>query len=294
MRLEPFFDDLYTKPQLRKDMNRLYKIYDVYGSELFGGSVNKNTLQSFFGRIGSKRKLVDKILKLIPPHKIYGEPFVGGGSVYFAKEPAEKEYINDLDKDLIEGYRLLKNPPSAEELLKYAIKPSATIIKKIQALVNRTPRNKAERLLKKLYISRNTFGHKGFGFIYQSSTHIPKLKKIDQYRDRLKNTTILSEDYKSFIKKIDSKDTFFYLDPPYEDSDKDKLYKHDFVDLEEMRDLLKNIKGKFLLSINDSANVRKIFKGFKIRSVLFKGLDYRQDTITIGTKDRRELFISNY
>jgi DNA adenine methylase len=298
MRMQPFFDDVYTKSQIRDDINRLVNIYNNYGDQLFGGSAGGDNLRSFFGRIGSKRKILNKILKLIPSHMVYGEPFVGGGSVYFGKEPAPKEYINDLDKSLIEGYRLLKNAPPVEELLKYAIKSKTgdkdapETIKKIQSFVNRKPRNNAERLLRKLYISRNTFGNRWTGFIYKGSTHIPKIKKIDQYRERLQNTTITNQDYKTFIKKIDSKDTFFYLDPPYEDSD--KLYKFDFVNLEEMRDILKNIKGKFLLSINDSPNVRRIFKGFKIRTIVFKGFGDEREEKTIGSKDRRELLISNY
>jgi DNA adenine methylase len=298
MRMQPFFDDVYTKSQIRDDINRLVNIYNHYGDQLFGGGSGGNQLRSFFGRIGSKRKILNNILKLIPPHMVYGEPFVGGGSVYFGKEPAPKEYINDLDKSLIEGYRLLKNAPPVEELLKYAIKnktgdkDAPETIKKIQSFVNRKPRNNAERLLRKLYISRNTFGNRWTGFIYKGSTHIPKIKKIDQYRERLQNTTITNQDYKTFIKKIDSKDTFFYLDPPYEDSD--KLYKFDFVNLEEMRDILKNIKGKFLLSINDSPNVRRIFKGFKIRTIVFKGFGDEREEKTIGSKDRRELLISNY
>jgi DNA adenine methylase len=228
---------------------------------------------------------------------------VGGGSIYFGKEPVEKEYINDLDKNLIEGYKLLKNAPSKEELLKYAIKPNPNKISKIrddpntvlkiQNFVKNPPKNNAGKLLRLLYISRNTFNQSGRGFIYSDATHLNKIKKIDEYKERLKNTTILSEDYKTFIKKIDSKDTFFYLDPPYEESD--KLYKYDFVNLEEMKDLLKTIKGKFLLSINDSPNVRRIFKEFKIRSILFKGNPrFEGQRISIGTKDRKELLITNY
>lgn len=271
------------------------------GNELFGGSLN--SLQAFFGRIGSKRKILNKILKLIPEHKIYGEAFVGGGSIYFGKEPVKKEYINDLDRNLIEGYKLLKNAPSKEEALKYAIKPNPNknrkirddpnTVLKIQNFVNNPPKNNAGKLLRLLYISRNTFNQTGIGFIYTDATHLDKIKKIDEYKQRLKNTTILSEDYKTFLKKIDGKDTFFYLDPPYEKSD--KLYKYDFVNLEEMKDLLKTIKGKFLLSINDSPNIRRIFKGFKIKSILFKGNPkFEEQTISIGTKDRKELLITNY
>jgi len=263
-------------------------------------------LPAFFGRIGSKRQLVPKILKLIPQHTIYVEPFIGGGSVYFAKPPSRKEYINDLDKNIIEGYRLLKDAPSEEELLKDAVKKvgntkikkiSDETVRRIQAFINKPAKTKAQKLLKKLYLSRNTFGFRNKGFIYNPSTHYSKIRDIELYKERLKNTTILSEDYKTVIKKTDSKDTFFYLDPPYEDSD--KLYEHDSINMEEMSNILRNIKGKFLMSINDSPNIRRIFKGFKIKNVLFKGSDrHKIDKNTelkwVGQADRNELFISNY
>ena len=276
-------------------------------------------LPAFFGRIGSKRQLVPKILKLFPQnYSVYGEPFIGGGSVYFAKPPSEKEYINDLDKGLIDGYRLLKNAPSAEELLDIAItetrdfrvkktdSPSEvkrkkqieeSVVRRIEAFIQAPARTNAQRLLKRLYCSRNTFGFKGSGKIYNFTTHIPKLKNIELYRERLKNTTILSEDYRTFIKKIDSKDTFFYLDPPYENSE--GLYDDFSIDLEEMSNILKQIKGRFLLSLNDSPNVRRIFRGFKIKSVIFKGsdthkIDENNVLNWVGSADRKEVLIYNY
>jgi site-specific DNA-adenine methylase len=48
------------------------------------------------------------IIALFPEHRIYCEPFVGGGSVYWKKEPSEYEVINDIDKPLMTGYRLIQ------------------------------------------------------------------------------------------------------------------------------------------------------------------------------------------
>jgi DNA adenine methylase len=249
------------------------------------------TIKPFFGRIGSKTSVLKHILKKIPTHSIYIEPFVGGGSVFFNKEKVEKEIINDLDKDLIEGYKLLQSPPSSEELLKLAVKPSSSEenrIKKIQSFVNQKSTTKSHSLLKKLYISRNTFGFKGTGNILKGSTHIPLLKNIDFYRERLRGVKVLNQDYKAVIKKYDSANTFIYLDPPYEDSD--KLYKDDAIDLEEMERILRNIKGKFMLSLNDSSNVRKIFKGYKIKGFTFKAIS--RDGF--GSISRKEVIITNY
>ena len=45
--------------------------------------------------VGGKRKMVDDILPLIPAHKIYIDPMVGGGAVVFAKQPADETVISD-------------------------------------------------------------------------------------------------------------------------------------------------------------------------------------------------------
>jgi DNA adenine methylase len=47
---------------------------------------------------GGKQKMIPHILPLIPEHKIYVEPFFGGGAIFFAKEPSKIEVINDIDK----------------------------------------------------------------------------------------------------------------------------------------------------------------------------------------------------
>jgi DNA adenine methylase len=53
-------------------------------------------------------KLSATILKLIPAHKIYVEPFIGGAAIYFAKEPAPCEVINDTNGELVNFYEVLK------------------------------------------------------------------------------------------------------------------------------------------------------------------------------------------
>ncbi len=58
---------------------------------------------------GGKQKLAKYILPLISKHKLYCEPFFGGGVIFFAKEPYEIEVINDTNGDLINFYSVVKN-----------------------------------------------------------------------------------------------------------------------------------------------------------------------------------------
>ena len=239
--------------------------------------------ETFFCRIGSKQDIVDKLISMVPEHKIYVEPFVGGGSMFWKMDNKSKMIINDIDKQLIEGYRLLKKNDDN----KLIIPPT---IEEKQQLVNRKARDDNERLTQILLLSCNTFGSQGKYKIYKNTAHIQKIKKINEYSNKLKNTTILNQDFKKVIKKYDSKDTFFFLDPPYEKSI-DTLYDNYFIDYKELVSILSNIKGFFMLTINDSPNIRNLFKKFNIVQIVVK---QKSNSELGGSGDRRELIIMNY
>ncbi len=71
---------------------------------------------------GGKQKLAETILSMIPKHRIYCEPFFGGGAVFFAKPPAELEVINDTNGELINFYKVLKTDyKNLEQEIKYTL-----------------------------------------------------------------------------------------------------------------------------------------------------------------------------
>jgi DNA adenine methylase len=53
---------------------------------------------------GGKQSMLKHILPLIPEHKIYVEPFFGGGAVFFGKEPSKVEVINDYNSNVVVFY----------------------------------------------------------------------------------------------------------------------------------------------------------------------------------------------
>ena len=65
---------------------------------------------------GGKQNMLKHILTLVPEHKIYIEPFFGGGSLFWAKEPAKCEVINDVNMNLVNFYQVLKNNGAALEM----------------------------------------------------------------------------------------------------------------------------------------------------------------------------------
>lgn len=110
---------------------------------------------------------------------------------------------------------------------------------------------------------------------------------------RLENVTVERLPYGDCLRRYDGPETFFYLDPPYRghetDYGKGIFAPEDFAQLHE---ILSALQGKFLLSINDTPEIRELFAGFHMQAV--------STTYTAGAragrrcKQARELLISNY
>jgi len=116
------------------------------------------------------------------------------------------------------------------------------------------------------------------------------------YKDKMKGVKILSQDYMKVIRNHDGPSSFIFLDPPYEKSDKRLGYAEDMgFDFERLAAVLKGIKGKFLMTINDSPRIRELFKDFNQK--MFKA-DTNMSSVQSHGKskkyERHELFISNY
>lgn len=242
------------------------------------------TLRPFFCRIGSKRRLVKILLPYFPDHTVYVEPFVGGGAMFWTKEPSPTEVINDLDTNLIQGYKTLQT------IKERSFPPASTFSTdaKVRHFEESAPNTKVNKFIKFLLRTCNTFGNSGKGEVYAKGNPYNKLKKIDEYQERLKGVKIYNKSYEAMIKQFDGPNTFFYLDPPYEKSK--GLYEEHSMDYEAMRSLLDKVKGKWLLSINDSPEIRRIFKGYWYKSVKLPSVG----GVGVGQQPRRELIIANY
>ncbi len=172
-------------------------------------------MKPIFCRLGTKYKIRNKILMLIPPHNTYIEPFVGGGAILLNKTRSKNEVINDIDKELMSAYRIIKRVSMNLDLYPKNLK-SVPIIR---AFFNKRNMTKEEKLIKYIITFCNGFTSKKVKTsknIHSKSNPFPKIKHLDFYKDRLKGVKMENRDYKYIIKKYDSPTSFFYLDPPYE------------------------------------------------------------------------------
>jgi DNA adenine methylase len=252
--------------------------------ELEGG------IRPAIGRMGGKTRLKKIIVNNYFPkdyiNMVYVEPFLGGGSIYFYKEKGnEKEIINDLDKNVYIVMKGLKN----YDWDKYKNLVNITMSKEIFSKIkDSNPKNDFGIFIKNLLLFKTSF------FSKQKSISLDKEGKklnmnFDGFKERLSNTTILNKNYKDVIIKYDSVNTFFYLDPPYSMSDEEH-YTHSSFDLNELYELLKNIKGKFLLSYDYNKNAINLFKSFTIKII---NTTYAS-TQHIEKRNKKELLIYNY
>ena len=108
---------------------------------------------------------------------------------------------------------------------------------------------------------------------------------------RLARVYVENMSYERLINRVDKPFVFFYIDPPYygyENYYGDGIFTRD--DFQKLRDILTGIKGKFIMSINDTKEIRDLYKDFHIESA---NTSY---TLAGGnrTKKVRELLIMNY
>ena len=249
-------------------------------------------MKSFFGRQGGKSRSRDRIYKFFPPdgaYKVYVEPFVGGGSLFLGQK-TDKEVINDLDKDIYNIWRDMKSVSKEQfDTLKF-VGDEKTFYRLKDAPSPSTP---LQRLYRNLYLSffsfatlRKNFNPSATG---ERSVRDRIFKRFPDIHDRLKGVTILNQDYKTVLKKYDSDNVLFYLDPPYYGTD-NKSYSNKNIDFEELADILKDLKGYFVLSINNDPYIRKLFKDFTIHRLPSVRYTVQNDTDTYVN----ELVITNF
>lgn len=242
-----------------------------------------SNVSSPFCGSGTGRNVFSKLRNQIPPHKLYVEPYVSTGSMYFKLIKPPNAVINDTDSTLIEMYRILKN--TKDRTFRTDLNNKEIITKFLRTKSNKD----TDKLMKYIIKYCNTFGSSGTGKIYKDTNPANKLKYLDRYNNYMRDTRIFNDNPVKIIKEYDDKDTFFFIHPPYPEGigmlDKE-------VDYEELSKVLKTIKGKFILIVPDTDEMNELFKSFKKEQIIVPKSQNKPESQ--ASKSRKEIVFKNY
>lgn len=211
---------------------------------------------------GGKQRLAGKIVGLIPKHRIYVEPFAGGLAVFFRKgildTPEYIEVINDKDSRLVNFYKVIQNPRRRKNIIdRLKFTPYSREVYQDAKAYLLKPKKTDELILAYYYFIAINWAyanklHGGWTHAKSKregrSSHTSKIKRLEDIRERMSEVYIEHKDALDVIKTWDSKESFFYLDPPYPNTNQGHYTGFSEQDFKTLLSNLRRVKGKFILS----------------------------------------------
>lgn len=209
---------------------------------------------------GAKWGMAREIVTLMPPHRSYLEPFFGSGAVLFNKPPSAIETVNDIDGDIVNFFKVLREQP--EKLATHiAMTPYA------REVFDDAHENRGEDPFDRAYrfAIRSRMGH-GFKTYTKTGFKIDVQAREASYavncwnrmpRDlldaanRLKEVQIENRPALDLIHRFNFENVLIYADPPYMMNTRYcKQYRYEMTEQDHVQllDALKQHKGSVILS----------------------------------------------
>ncbi len=237
--------------------------------------------------VGGKRQLMFELLKNMPKSfNRYFEPFIGGGALFFELR-LENAYISDMNEELINLYKIVKDNP--EELIKdlYKHKVSKEYYLAIRNIDRTTEYNRLtniEKASRFIYLNRTCFnglyrvnlqGQFNVPFGNYKNPRIVDEQNILNCSNLLKTTEIKHSDFAEILNHV-KKGDFVYFDPPYvplNETSSFTSYTKDGFDIDmqfKLKDVCDELDSrgvKFLLSNSDTKLVNELYSNYEIKKV---------------------------
>lgn len=260
----------------------------------------------------------------------YIEVFGGGGWVLFGKQPEKDlEVYNDFNGNLANLFSVVRDQPLAfiKELgylplnnrnlfflykqiiqlqriedihLESEVELAKVYFTELQVeeikdiLTKRSEQQDVRLAVAFFKLIRYSYGSECSAYSCKGYDVRKAFTQIWRVSDRLANTVIENKDFEALICHYDRDNAFFYVDPPYFQTEGYYEVVFNKEDHLRLRNTLKDIKGKFLLSYNDCEYIRELYKDFHIESVTRVnnlGMRYANEK---NNAEYAELLISNY
>jgi DNA adenine methylase len=227
-------------------------------------------MQSVLTWMGNKRLMTKKLLPLIPAHQSYCEVFAGSAALLLAKEPSSLEVLNDLDGELINFYRVARfHREALVEELEWMPRARAEFddVRTQRGLTD------IQRAARWLFLNKYSFGGKGES--WGRKKYGPPLSRknllanIYALAERLHDVVLENQDWRGVLGFYDGPETFFFLDPPYVDTEyyasMERAWREE--DHAELAAAVLRLKGSWVMTYNDHELVRELYAGCEMLEV---------------------------
>jgi len=252
--------------------------------------------------VGGKYKARELIIELLPPHDCYVEVFGGAAWVLFGKPPSRVEVYNDIDQELVNFFRIVKEKP--EEFLKTF---DLEIVSRAEFDRHKEtppemldPVTRAHRFY---YLIMAGWGGELDYPRFQTSISdggggnrliggLRKLRsRIEPIHNRLRTVIIENLNWKELVKRYDDPRTVMYLDPPYPDNNCNYQYNmRRAEDHVELANWMKTAKSKLILTCYNKAAIRAIYSDLNMIEINFaSGMNFKN-----GERLNKELIFANF
>ena len=243
---------------------------------------------------GGQSRELKKLTPYFPKHTAYVEPFAGGASFFFGKDPAQIEALGDTSPWLMKFYDSVRRGAlrSCQRGVPYSLSAFRRALKSTSAC-------------SRLAVSALGFGgflggQKGgfdwsrrrMGTRFGTMLYGQKMKKLPSYERRLRHAFLTTGSFERTMKKFDSPSTFHLLDPPWPENHSKEYYGNDDSEVtpERVAKVVRKMKGTVWVLYNAHPAVVQAFRGrgFRIYKIRTKTLHAKR-----GAQQGVKLLITN-
>lgn len=251
---------------------------------------------------GGKWRLAPWIMSVFPAHRTYTEAFGGAASVLLRKPRSYAEIYNDLDGEIVNLFRILRDPDDSEELSRLvALTPFSR--QEFENSYEPSP-SAVEQARRTLFRSAAGFGtgaHGVYGTGFRSNvtrsystpadnwTDMPDI--VAQVSGRMRGVIIEHRPAIEILQRYDGPDTLHYVDPPYQFETRSapsagKVYRHEMSDQDhiDLAAVLRSLEGVVVLSCYPSPLYEFLYSEWERLSI---------SAHADGARDRVEVLYTN-
>ncbi len=230
---------------------------------------------------GGKWRLAPWILEHMPPHRIYVEPYGGAGSVLMRKTRSMVEVYNDLDGEVVNLFRVLRDPAQARELERALRLTPFSRREFLDAYAPADePVERARRLVARSLMGFGSASHNPcFKTSFRANSRTKRMGYAGEWitypdnmllvTERLQGVVVEERPALEVIRRHDSPETLFYVDPPYPKETRHRglktaCYMHEMEEEDHiaLAETLRQTQGMALVSCYRTPLYDTLFRGW--------------------------------